>query len=299
MSGIAAIALLGFGEVGQALADDLQRHQSLRLSAWDVKFTNPASDTLLAARTRTIRCGASASDAARGTALVISAVTAAQTLGAAEAAAPGLAPGTWYLDLNSASPGHKQQAARAVEAAGGRYVEAAVMSPIHPRRSAAPILLGGPHAAAFAGPAQALGFSAATVFSQTLGAASAAKMCRSVIIKGLEAILTESLLTARHYQVDETVLASLKDLLPGHEWPKLAAYMISRSIAHGARRAEEMREVARTVSEAGLEPLMSEACARRQHWAAQFGSALESPALTAMLDAIGDTLARPMEQVAP
>jgi 3-hydroxyisobutyrate dehydrogenase-like beta-hydroxyacid dehydrogenase len=299
MNRIDGIALLGFGEVGQALADDLQRDQSLRLSAWDLKFTNPASDAFLAAGARFVRCGANASDAAHGTGLVISAVTAAQTLGAAEAAAPGLAPGTWYLDLNSASPGHKQQAARVVEAAGGRYVEAAVMSPIHPRRSAVPILLGGPHAVAFAGPAQALGFSAATVFSQTLGAASAAKMCRSVIMKGLEAILTESLLTARHYQVDEAVLASLKDLLPGHEWPELAAYMISRSVAHGARRAEEMREVARTVSEAGLEPLMSEASAQRQDWAAQFGSALENPALTAILDAMADTIAGPMKRVAP
>jgi len=299
MTTITAIALLGFGEVGQALADDLQRHQSLRLSAWDVKFTDPASGAFLAARARLVRCAASAPDAARGAELVISAVTAAQTLDAARAAAPGLAPATWYLDLNSASPGHKQQAARAVEAAGGRYVEAAVMSPIHPRRSAVPMLLGGPHAAAFAGQAQALGFSAATVFSPALGAASAAKMCRSVIIKGLEAILAESLLTARHYQVDDTVLASLQDLLPGHDWPKLAAYMISRSVAHGARRAEEMREVARTVAEAGLEPLMSEACAQRQDWAAQFGSALESPALTAMLDTMADTIAGPMKRVAP
>jgi 3-hydroxyisobutyrate dehydrogenase-like beta-hydroxyacid dehydrogenase len=299
MTGIAGIALLGFGEVGQALADDLQRHPNLSLSAWDVKFTNPQSNAFLAARIRTIRCGAGASDAARGAGLVISAVTAAQTLDAAEAAAPGLASGAWYLDLNSASPGHKQQAAKAVEAAGGRYVEAAVMSPIHPRRSAVPILLGGRHAAAFAGPAQELGFSSATVFSPVLGAASAAKMCRSVIIKGLEAILTESLLTARHYEVDETVLASLKDLLPGHDWPKLAAYMISRSIAHGARRAEEMREVARTVAEAGLEPAMSEACARRQDWAAQFGPALESPGLTAMLDAMGESIAGPMKRVAP
>jgi 3-hydroxyisobutyrate dehydrogenase-like beta-hydroxyacid dehydrogenase len=299
MSGIANIALLGFGEVGQALAEDLQRHQNLRLSAWDVKFTNPASAAFLAANARIIRRGVSASDVAQGAGLVISAVTAAQTLDAAEAAAPGLAPGTWYLDLNSASPGHKQQAARTVEAAGGRYVEAAVMSPIHPRRSGVPILLGGPHAAAFAGPAQALGFSAATVFSPVLGAASAAKMCRSVIMKGLEALLAESLLTARHYQVDETVLASLKDLLPGHAWPELAAYMISRSIAHGARRAEEMREVARTVSEAGLEPLMSEACARRQDWAAQFEQALDSPALPAMLDAMSDAIAGPMKRNAP
>ena len=295
MTKITSIALLGFGEVGQALADDLQRHAGITLSAWDIKFAQPQSGPALAAQ-RISRRGTNAADAVHGTQLVISAVTAAQTQEAAAAAAPGIAAGSYYLDLNSASPGQKQQAAKAIENRGGHYVEAAVMSPIFPRRLASPILLGGPHAESFLGPARELGFSAVSVFSQVIGAASAAKMCRSIVVKGLEAILTESMLAARHYHVDETVLASLGDLIPGPDWPKLTGYMISRSIEHGTRRAEEMREAARTASEAGVEPLMSAACAQRQDLAPRFAPALQHATLAGMLDAMLEQMPEPMKR---
>jgi 3-hydroxyisobutyrate dehydrogenase-like beta-hydroxyacid dehydrogenase len=293
MNKISRIAMLGFGEAGQALASDLLRHDGVTLSAWDTKFMQSGSESSIAARASMNRLGTCAADAVRGAELVISAVTAAQTLEAARAAVAGIGAGTYFLDINSASPGQKQQAAKTIEARGGRYVEAAMMSPVHPRRCASPILLGGPHAAAFIGLAQGLGFSSVSVFSNVFGAASAAKLCRSILVKGLEALITESMMTARYYHVDETVLASLGDFLPGPEWPKLAAYMVSRSIEHGARRAEEMREAAQTVSEAGLDPLMSVACAGRQEWAPQFEPALEHSALAPLLDAMRKQLVAP------
>ena len=110
------------------------------------------------------------------------------------------------------------------------------------------------------------------------------------MVKGIEALLTESLLAARHHGVEATVLASLQDLFPAADWRKLAQYMISRSLIHGKRRAEEMREVTVTVTNAGLTPHMSAACAERQDWAAQFRSAADEQTLEAMLDQIRTTL---------
>jgi hypothetical protein len=109
-------------------------------------------------------------------------------------------------------------------------------------------------------------------------------MCRSVIVKGMEALLAESLLTARRHGVEDVVLASLEDLFPVGDWRKLARYMISRSLQHGRRRAQEMREAARTVAEAGFEPWMSEGIVARQEWAAGQTSALRAEALVDMLD---------------
>jgi 3-hydroxyisobutyrate dehydrogenase-like beta-hydroxyacid dehydrogenase len=271
---IRRVALIGYGEVGRILAADLTR-RGVEVVAYDVV---PGRVSASAAE------AASAVEAVRGADLVVSAVTAANTEAAARAAAPGLAAGTFYLDLNSASPGQKIAAAEAVEAVGGRYVEAAVMTPYPPKGIASRTLVGGPHAAALAPLLAPLDFDV-SVFSETLGQASAAKMCRSVMIKGVEALLAESLLAARHYGVEETVLASLGDLLPHPDWEKQARYMISRSLEHGTRRAEEMREAARTVGEAGVEPLMSAACARRQDWAAGRASP-DDKNLAALLDAI-------------
>jgi 3-hydroxyisobutyrate dehydrogenase-like beta-hydroxyacid dehydrogenase len=198
---------------------------------------------------------------------------------------PGLTQDTFYLDVNSVSPGMKRACANIIEGVGGRYVEAAVMTPIAPKRIASPMLLGGPHAADFLKRATPLGFDARE-FSKAIGQASAVKMCRSVIVKGTEALLTESMLAARRYGVEKPVLDSLSDLLPAGDWEKIARYFISRSLEHGVRRAEEMRESAETVLEAGVEPLMARATALREDRAAAFKSALGEKDLGGMLDAI-------------
>lgn len=286
MSNGSRICLIGFGEVGQILAADLGRSGTHRISAWDIKFAERDSAPRRALVDGIVRAGNDAPDAVAGANLVISAVTAAQDVEAARAAAAGLAPEAWFLDLNSVSPEMKQQASKPIEARGGRYVEAAVMAAVPPKRMATPMLLGGPHASAFLPLAHELGFVGARVFSDRVGPASAAKMCRSVMVKGIEALLAESMLTARRYGVDEAVLASLHDLFPGVDWRGRSRYMISRSLLHGRRRAEEMREVARTVSDAGIEPWMSAACAERQDWLAAHRDAAGHEQLEEMLDAI-------------
>ncbi|HEU5134037.1 MAG TPA: DUF1932 domain-containing protein [Steroidobacteraceae bacterium] len=284
MSGL-SVCLLGFGEVGQALSQDLRPRVS-RLGAWDLLFADTESPPSRAAGRHEVLAASDAQRAVAGADLVISAVTAAQIGDAARSVAPHLKPEAYFFDLNSTSPAAKQLAAGIVDAAGGRFVEAAIMSPISPRGVASPMLLGGTHAAAFLPLARELGFAGAEVFSRKLGAASAAKMCRSVIVKGLEALLLESLLTARQHDVEDAVLDSLYSLFPSDDWRGTARYMISRALIHGRRRAEEMREAARTVSEAGFPSRMSTACADWEEWASQHSAAAAHADIEAMLDSL-------------
>jgi len=293
---IAHIALIGFGEVGQILANDLGGTVE-SLTVWDITFPDQDSPPSCALKNFDVTPCDSARQNAALADLVISAVTAAQTVTAAQDAAPSLEAGAYYLDLNSASPDNKKQAAHIINEAGGRFVEATVMAPFTPKRLASPILLGGPFAETFLDTSSALGFAGAEVFSSEYGKASAAKMCRSVLIKGIEALLTESLLTARHTGVDEAVLDSLNDLFPGPDWRALARYMIRRSVMHGARRAEEMSEAARTVREAGIDSWMSESIAKRQNWAAHHYDTADQGELGAMLDAILNKIHLPGEPV--
>jgi 3-hydroxyisobutyrate dehydrogenase-like beta-hydroxyacid dehydrogenase len=281
------ICLLGFGEVGQALVPEL-RSRTASLTAWDLALPDTESVPGRGAARLQVFAAPDARAAVAGADLVISAVTAAQTGEAAQSAAPHLKQGSYYLDLNSCSPASKERAAETIETAGGRFVEAAIMSPIAPRNAASPIFLGGRHAAGFLAIAHSLGFSGARVFSERLGAASAAKMCRSVVVKGLEALVLESLLTARHFGVERAVLDSLQSMSLD-DWREQSRYMISRALIHGRRRAEEMREVARTVAEAGLPPRMSEACAGWQEWASQRSSVSSDPDLDRVLDQLLST----------
>lgn len=287
---IGSVALIGLGEVGGLFARDLRAAGVARLAAWDTAFADPSSKAPANAAAAGIAPSPSAAVAVQGADLVVCAVTAGSALEAARSALGGLGHGPFFLDVNSVSPGAKREAAALVEGAGGRYVEAAVMASVPPRGLRTPVLLGGPHAAAFAEAAAPWGMDLA-VFSEEVGRASAVKMCRSVMVKGLEALATESMLAARRYGVEEEVLASLGDTLPHPDWRGLARYVISRPLVHGARRAEEMREVARTVAEVGVEPILSRSVADRQDWSAGVGRALPEGVLAGadlagLLDAI-------------
>lgn len=259
------VGLVGYGEVGRILAEDLRARGVAAVAAHDLRHTDPALREH--AERHGVRWVASHAQLAAESHFIVSAVTASQAVAAAEACAPGLRPGAWFLDFNSASPGAKQTAARAVEAAEGRYVEGAVMTSVPPYRIKVPLLLGGPHAQALQPLLAALGF-APQFASDRLGVASATKMCRSVMIKGLEAMVIESYTAARAYGVEDQVLASLAETFPGIDWERQGAYFFQRVIQHGRRRAEEMREAAQTVREAGLEPWSAAGTAERQAWVA-------------------------------
>lgn len=283
---IVRIALIGFGEVGEAIASDLAAANDIAIAAFDLKFADSDSAPSRAVRKSAAEAARSTEDAVRGAGLVISAVTAASAVEAAAAARAAIERGAWFFDLNSASPAAKSDAARLIDGAGGRYVEASVMSPINPKRLAAPILLGGPYARDFEPVARALGFSGASFYSEIPGKAAAAKLCRSVVVKGMEALITESLLAARHYGVEEDVLSSLGNLFPHPDWDAHARYMIGRTLQHGTRRAAEMREAARTVAEAKIDPWMSSATAQRQAWAGALEIRPGATDLPSLLDAI-------------
>jgi len=261
------VGLVGYGEVGRILAEDLRR-QGVTVSAYDVKLGTPAAGALVDhAATIGVKLAGSHAELAASAHFIVSAVTANQAVPVAQSCAPALRPGAWFLDFNSASPGAKQHAAKLIDGAGGRYVEGAVMTSIPPYRIKVPLLLGGTGAAELSPLINALGF-ASKVASDKLGVASATKMCRSIMIKGLEAMVIECFTTARAYGVEDAVLASLAETFPGIDWEKLGTYQFQRVIEHGRRRAEEVREVAATVREIGLEPWVSSGTAERQAWVA-------------------------------
>lgn len=267
------IGLIGYGEVGRILAEDL-RAQGLAVCAYDIKLNKAASamDQSIHATELGVALLGDHAEVAKNSDLVISAVTASQTVLVAQAVAPGMVQGAYFLDFNSASPGAKQQAANLIDAAGGKYVEGAVMTSVPPYRIKVPLLLGGSFASELAPHLSTLGFSP-KVASDKLGVASATKMCRSVMIKGLEAMVIESFTTARHYGVEDAVVASLYETFPGIDWEKQAAYFFQRVIEHGRRRSEEVREVAETVCDAGLAPWSASGTAERQAWVADLADA--------------------------
>lgn len=259
------IAIIGFGEVGTTLARGFSAAGSFTLRTYDVLFDDAAQARAMHATAREsgVHCCATFAEAAQGAQVVISCVTASSSTAVARQAGEALHEGQWFLDLNSVSPRTKRLNADVVAGSGARYVEAAVMAAIRPAGIATPMLLGGAGAHDLRELLASTGMKL-ELFSEEIGGASAVKMCRSIMMKGLEALSIECLLTARMYGVEDHILSSLERTYPQMHWNNLAGYLIERVVQHGRRRAAEMREVAATVEETGLAPLLSRAIAERQ-----------------------------------
>jgi 3-hydroxyisobutyrate dehydrogenase-like beta-hydroxyacid dehydrogenase len=263
------VAMIGFGEVGQRFSRDLLTHDGIEITAFDLLFANPPEKSTLAktspetATNLGVIPTGSAADAVSGARYIFSAVTADRAEDVARETAPLLQPGQIFIDVNSASPSTKRRAAKLVVASGAHYLEAAVMAPVLKPGIKVPILAGGPEAAQISEDLNRLGFDL-TAVATDYGRASAMKLCRSIMIKGWEALIVDCRAAARHWDVEDQVFSSLSASYPSIDWPTLAEDMGERVATHGIRRAAEMREAADMLADMGLSPELIRAVADAQ-----------------------------------
>ena len=265
-----AIGFIGFGEAGFTIANGLRGAGLTDIHAFDIAWDDTDRGPLIrgrAERAGVVLLKSPAALAGRAD-ILFSTVTSSSALEAVEQTAMFLTTAHLYADLNSISPALKRQVGSIVTRRGAKFVEAAVMAPVAPYGHAVPMLLGGPHAATLAATLGPFGMRLDPLAGE-IGTAAAVKMCRSIVVKGLEAILCECVLGAGAYGADAHVFASLQESFPGIEWRKLADYTMNRVVVHGERRAREMEEVAETLRAMGIDPIMAEATARRQDWSAK------------------------------
>jgi 3-hydroxyisobutyrate dehydrogenase-like beta-hydroxyacid dehydrogenase len=285
------LCFIGFGEAGQALASGLREAGVDHIAAWDILFASDEGARLKdAGKAIGARLADSAADAVIKSDIIVSAVTAGSSLDAARSVAPHLSGNPYFLDVNSVSPGRKKAAAKVLEGAA-RYVDVAILAPIHPKKHQTPVLLAGEHAQALLPLLIDELDMRGAIASDEIGAAAALKMIRGVMIKGIEALTAECFMAAQRAGIAPEVAASLTNNYPTLDWPKVIDYNLERMASHGIRRAEEMEQVAITLSELGIAPLMAEATVLRQRRMGELGKqesvrAAKRDGGAAMLDAL-------------
>lgn len=286
------IGLIGFGEAAMAFVLGWDGRIDSAISAYDIKTDNPElrSEKLEDYRKAGVKTALSADALAQDVDAIFSLVTANQAENAARSVCRTLIQNTFYFDCNSCAPGSKRASARTVEAAGGRYVDVAVMAPVYPKLHQVPLLISGPHSTEAARFLRAADMKVSVVEGE-IGAASAIKMIRSIMVKGIEALSAECFLASRKAGIDPMILQSLDKSYPGFHWAEKAAYNLERMMTHGKRRAAEMHEVVKTVEELGLKGDMSHASALWQQRIGDLeldaGADQLGPRSDAILDALG------------
>jgi 3-hydroxyisobutyrate dehydrogenase-like beta-hydroxyacid dehydrogenase len=255
------VALVGFGEAGSTFV----RAEGWRgvARAWDIL---PERRALMAGWG--VKTADNAADALGDRAFLLSLVTADAALDAAREYAPLLPEGALWCDMNSVAPETKRAAAQVIRSHGGRYVDVAVMAPVD-KGMAVPLLLSGPQAIAAQPLLSALGFTNIAIVGEEIGRASAIKMIRSVMVKGIEALSWECAAAAEAAGVFDEVMSSLDASEKPIGWAGKVAYNRERMETHGLRRAAEMEESAKTLQGLGVEPVMTRGTVVRQRQAAK------------------------------
>ena len=261
-------AIIGYGEAGRVFAQALTDAR-LEVTAYDILLErgNGFSDGINCARQAGIKLAGAPVETALRAKVVISTVTANQAVQAARSVAPALEAGVLYLDLNSTSPMAKRDAEKIVTATGGHFIDGCAMDTVPSYGAAVPIFVSGAKAQDVADMMNPLGFDLTPV-GPAVGTASTIKMMRSVVVKGIEALLAEAILGAERAGVTREVLASLQRTYPGLNWHETTTYHLGRMVLHGKRRADEMRASAQTLEGFGVDPFIAEAIANRQQWSA-------------------------------
>ena len=242
------ICFVGFGEAGEALSGGFKSQSPV---AWDQKLSSKMFGFRERIQSAGFQPASSLEDGLVGIDWVVSLVTADQAAIACEQVCSSIRSEFTYLEMNSCSPGTKRSNARMVTDAGGVLADVAIMSPVNPSRLDTPLLVSGPSAADCVNFLNHFGYNA-SLCGPDVGQASALKMTRSIMIKGMEALSAECFLTAQRLGIQPEIVASLTKSFDGLDWLRRGGYNLERMSRHGIRRAAEMREVVATIQETGL-----------------------------------------------
>ncbi len=256
------VGIIGYGEAGSNMAAGL-RGEGVAVSAYDLKFAEPEPFARMSAHAagHGVELAADVAGCVAGADVVFSLVDTGAMDDAANSAAPHLVQGQLYVDLNSGGPGAKRRVSDIVARTAAEMVDGAVMADVPPTQHRTPILAAGPAARRFTDLANGAGMKV-EAFAEEVGLASANKMLRSVLMKGISSLILEFALAAEKFGATEDILRSVGGSI-GMDLLGYADRAGARQLQHSGRRSHEMAEVAITLREVGVEPLMSAACAEQ------------------------------------
>ena len=260
------IAFIGLGEAASSIISGWGNLRNNQIKAYDIKLHSVETKEEIIARAKelNIRIKLSLHELVKGSDLIFSTVTADQALTVARESCQFIKDGAYFFDLNSCAPSSKQKSCESIETNGGGYLDVAVMAPVSTKKHLVPLIISGDKASQAHAILEKLPMDV-KIIKGPIGRASSIKMVRSIMVKGLEALTAECALAAVEANVLEEVSASLSESHPYFDILKHSIYNFERSLSHGKRRAEELKEVSKMLEDLKLTNHMSKATASWQN----------------------------------
>ena len=257
-----SIAFIGLGEAASTIIAGWGNNRANQIQAFDIKLQSDHTKEEIIARASklNIRIKFSLKELIKDADLIFSTVTADQALAVAKKVSTHLKKRSFFFDLNSCAPSSKQEACENIQIFDGRYVDVAVMAPVSAKKHLVPLMISGDKAFQARAILEKLPMDV-KIIEGPVGRASSIKMVRSIMVKGLEALTAECALAAVEADVLDEVFNSLSAEHPHFDIIKHSIYNFERSLSHGKRRSEELKEVSKMLEDLRLANHMSKATA--------------------------------------
>jgi 3-hydroxyisobutyrate dehydrogenase-like beta-hydroxyacid dehydrogenase len=286
---VGRVGFIGFGEAAKVLAGGLKAAGLSPLAyCRGARHAPPyTAEFRQEAAALGVRLVDTLEELARDAEVLISAVSPGAAGAVAAESARLLGPRHLFVDVNAVAPATKDAIAAGVAAAGARFVDAELMGAASLYGAAVPLYVSGSGAEAFRQAFASLGLNV-TLVPGAPSAAAALKMLRSVVTKGMEAVIVEAMFAAFRAGVAREAFAAITEPMDAVKFSDFARMCLTSDPIHSGRRAEEMRSVSEVVRRLGVEPIMTDAAQRRLAWSAGLGGrpAAPTPAMTDYLEVL-------------
>jgi 3-hydroxyisobutyrate dehydrogenase-like beta-hydroxyacid dehydrogenase len=258
------LGLVGYGEVGHALGAGMRSAGNTHVVAYDIAWLDsPYSGQIRAhADADGVRLVESPEMLARESDFIIAVTPGSKSVAAASAIAGFLTSEHTYVDIASSTPRVKVEVARVLANSGAAVADGGIVGTPLRDGHRLPIVASGPAAERFRDIMNPWGLRIEVVGTE-IGAGSAFKIVRSVVMKGLEALLVECGLASARYGIQDEVFASISAWMDTGPFMDTVTFLLRTNVIHAQRRSEEMEMSASALEEIGIEPIMTRATVRR------------------------------------
>ncbi|MFQ5558697.1 MAG: DUF1932 domain-containing protein, partial [Acidimicrobiales bacterium] len=199
-------------------------------------------------------------EAVSGARLVLAVTAAADATVALHQAIEVIAPGAVYADLATGPASLKRELATAAAVRGIEFADVALMATVPGKGAATPSLASGPAASAYRRLVAPLGARVEVIGAEP-GAAASRKLLRSVVMKGLAAVVIEAMRGGQAAGDGAWLWGELVREITSADGDLLAR-LVSGTGAHALRRQHEMEAAATMLRELGIDPVMTDATVR-------------------------------------
>ncbi|MFS0713744.1 NAD(P)-binding domain-containing protein [Microbacterium sp. 2P01SA-2] len=239
-AGPTPLAVIGLGEAGRLYA------QGAVAAGYDVTGYDPFAPETPEGVTR----ATTLAEAVAAAEIVLTLTTASLSEQIAAEAAPHLRTDATYVDCTTASPEVLARVAEVIETAGPAFADVAILGPVPLRGAATDAIVSGSGRAVATDTLRSFGASVEGG-GEVAGDASARKLLRSILMKGLGAIITEALAAGRAAGSEQWIRDQIARQLAG-DGHAVVERLERGTRTHAARRAHEMAAVADYLESLGV-----------------------------------------------